>query len=79
MIFILSSLIAAHGLSVMLFIFMVDALIYFEIFQINTHELSSLTSSDAIKIPPVNAAQVLDERAIEFDIKTSASAEHQKY
>lgn len=65
-IFILSSLIAAHGLSILLFIFMVDALIYFEIFQINTNTSSSLTSSHAIKIPPVNAAQVLYENAIVF-------------
>ncbi len=63
-IFILFSLMAAHGLSILLFIFMVDALIYFELFQINTNTLSSLTSSDAIKITPVDYAQVIDENAI---------------
>ncbi|TNI15052.1 hypothetical protein CF106_01645 [Aeromonas veronii] len=63
-IFILSSLIAAHGLSVLLFIFMVDAIIYFELYQINTNTLSSLTSSHPIKIPPVDYAQVIDENAI---------------
>ncbi|MGN5073611.1 hypothetical protein ACTG2C_01105 [Aeromonas veronii] len=78
-IFILSSLMAAHGLSVMLFIFMVDALIYFEIFQINTNTSSSLTLSDTIKTPPVDYAQVLDENAIEFDINTSATADQKMY
>ncbi|WP_421252677.1 hypothetical protein [Aeromonas sp. 600724] len=78
-ILILSSLIAAHGLSVMLFIFMVDALIYFEIFQINTNTSSSLTLSDTIKIPPVDDAQVLAENAIEFDINTSATADQKMY
>lgn len=77
--FILSSLVAAHGLSILLFIFMVDAIIYFELFQINTNTSSGFASSHTIKTPPVDSAQVLDENTIEFDIKTSANAEHQAY
>ncbi|WFO49868.1 hypothetical protein [Aeromonas veronii] len=64
-IFILSSLVAAHGISALLFIFMVDALIYFDIFQINASTSSSLTSSHTIQNQPVDyAVQFLNENAI---------------